>query len=48
MKRILLAVVAALGTCMCVTAQRLPETVVPESYDLTCEPNLATATFSGG
>jgi len=48
MKRILLAVVAALGTCMCVTAQRLPETVVPESYDLTFEPNLATATFSGG
>src|SRR5215469_877762 len=47
MKRILLAVVAALGTCMCVAAQRLPETVVPEGYDLTFAPNLATATFSG-
>ena len=45
MKRILLAAVAALGTCMCVAAQRLPETVVPESYDLTFAPNLATSTF---
>lgn len=47
MKRILLALVIGLGTCMCLTAQRLPETVVPESYDLAFEPNLETATFSG-
>jgi aminopeptidase N len=47
MKRILLAVLAGLGTCACAVAQRLPETVVPESYDLTFEPNLEKATFSG-
>ena len=47
MKRILLAVLAGLGTCACAVAQRLPETVAPESYDLTFEPNLAKATFSG-
>jgi aminopeptidase N/puromycin-sensitive aminopeptidase len=47
MKRILLTVAVGLGTCMCVTAQRLPEAVVPESYDLTFEPSLEKATFSG-
>jgi len=28
-------------------AQRLPETVIPESYDLKFEPDLSSATFSG-
>lgn len=47
MKRILLAVLVGLGTCACAVPQRLPEAVVPESYDLTFEPNLEKATFSG-
>jgi len=37
------AVAFALGT----SAQRLPENVTPESYDLKFEPKLSNATFSG-
>lgn len=47
MKRILVAALMSLGACLCAVGQRLPETVVPESYDLTFEPNLEKATFSG-
>jgi aminopeptidase N/puromycin-sensitive aminopeptidase len=36
-----------LGACLCALGQRLPETVVPESYDLSFEPDLTKATFSG-
>ncbi|HXX99287.1 MAG TPA: M1 family aminopeptidase [Candidatus Limnocylindrales bacterium] len=44
---ILLVVVAGLGMVDGASAQRLPQTVVPESYDLTFEPNLEKATFTG-
>jgi aminopeptidase N len=47
MKRILLAAAGTLWACTCLMAQRLPQAIVPESYDLTFEPNLASATFSG-
>ena len=47
MRRIFVLALMSLGTCLCALGQRLPETVVPESYDLTFEPDLAKATFSG-
>jgi aminopeptidase N len=47
MKRIAVLALMSLSFCMCVGAQRLPETVVPESYDLTFAPDLAKATFTG-
>ncbi len=47
MKRILVLALMSLAACLCTWGQRLPDTVVPESYDLTLEPDLAKATFSG-
>jgi aminopeptidase N/puromycin-sensitive aminopeptidase len=47
MKRIFGAALLSLGACLCAFGQRLPETVVPESYDLTFAPDLAKATFTG-
>lgn len=47
MKRIFVLALLSLGTCLCAKAQRLSDTVVPESYDLTFTPDLARATFAG-
>jgi aminopeptidase N len=47
MKRIFVLALLSLGACLCAHAQRLPDTVVPSTYDLTFTPDLAKATFSG-
>ena len=47
MKRLMLLVICGLALCGTLSAQRLPDNVVPESYDLTFTPNLAKAAFSG-
>jgi aminopeptidase N len=47
MKRMLWVVALILVTCGGLSAQRLPETVVPESYRITFAPDLAKATFTG-
>jgi len=47
MKRMLIFALSCLGIVASAWGQRLPNTVVPESYDLIIEPNLAKATFSG-
>jgi aminopeptidase N/puromycin-sensitive aminopeptidase len=47
MKRMLIFALSCLGIVASAWGQRLPNTVVPESYDLNIEPNLAKATFSG-
>lgn len=47
MKRVLVTALLSLGACWCARAQRLPDTVVPESYDLTFTPDLTKATFTG-
>jgi aminopeptidase N len=47
MKRIFILALFSLGTCLCAGAQRLPDTIVPESYDLTFAPDLTKATFIG-
>jgi aminopeptidase N len=47
MKRSFVLALVSLGACLCVRAQRLPDTVVPESYDLTFAPDLTKATFTG-
>jgi len=47
MKRIFVAALLSLGTCLCAGAQRLPDTVVPESYDLKFTPDLTKAAFAG-
>ena len=47
MKRFLLAVMGGVFACSGLLAQRLPEGIVPDSYDLKFEPDLANATFSG-
>ncbi|HTQ96654.1 MAG TPA: M1 family metallopeptidase, partial [Candidatus Acidoferrum sp.] len=47
MKRIFVLALLSLGASLCVCAQRLPDTVVPSTYDLTFTPDLVKATFSG-
>jgi len=47
MKRICALALMSLGLSLCVQGQRLPQTVVPESYDLTFTPDLTKATFTG-
>lgn len=47
MKRICAVALMSLGLSLCAEAQRLPQTVVPESYDLTFTPDLMKATFAG-
>jgi aminopeptidase N len=47
MKRLILLVICGLALCGGVGAQRLPDNVVPESYDLTFTPDLVKATFGG-
>src|SRR4029077_20473208 len=47
MKRILWVVALILVTCGGLSAQRLPETVIPDSYRITFTPDLAKATFAG-
>lgn len=47
MKRIFVLALLSLGTCLCAKAQRLSDTVVPESYHLTFTPDLVKATFAG-
>jgi len=47
MKRIFALALMSLVVCLCVQGQRLPETAMPESYDLTFAPNLEKATFTG-
>lgn len=46
MKRLLMFALGFLGLAAPAWGQRLPDTIVPESYDLTFEPNLAKATFT--
>ena len=43
----LLSVLLFIGAALPADAQRLPDAVVPVHYDLTVEPDLAKATFSG-
>jgi aminopeptidase N len=47
MKRVIVMALCALGLSFAASGQRLPENVIPESYDLTFAPNLEKATFSG-
>jgi aminopeptidase N/puromycin-sensitive aminopeptidase len=47
MKRLGMVTLLSLGLGLSASAQRLPENVVTESYDLKFEPNLAKATFTG-
>ncbi len=47
MKRVIALGVCSLLACAGTLAQRLPDNVVPDSYDLKFEPNLSNATFAG-
>jgi aminopeptidase N len=47
MKRILVLAATTLFWASSLAAQRLPSTAIPESYDLTFEPQLTAATFKG-
>jgi aminopeptidase N/puromycin-sensitive aminopeptidase len=47
MKRVVVLAVWGLFASSAVQSQRLPENVVPDSYDLKFEPDLASATFAG-
>src|ERR1700676_1596381 len=47
MKRLVAAAVWTMLAGSGLLAQRLPENVVPDSYDLKFEPDLASATFAG-
>ena len=47
MKRIFLLALMSLAASLCVRAQRLPDTVIPETYDLSFAPDLTKASFTG-
>jgi aminopeptidase N len=47
MKRLIALAVCSLWASSGALAQRLPDNVVPDSYDLKFEPDLASATFAG-
>src|SRR5580692_6759325 len=47
MKRLVVMAVLSLLASLGALAQRLPENVVPDSYDLKFEPDLAAASFAG-
>jgi aminopeptidase N len=47
MKRLTLLAVCSLVASSFASAQRLPDNVIPDSYDLTFTPDLSTATFIG-
>jgi Peptidase M1 N-terminal domain len=47
MKRLVVLATWGLFASSAVMSQRLPENVVPDSYDLKFEPDLASATFAG-
>lgn len=47
MKRALLIALCSLLSCSKTLAQRLPDNVIPDSYDVKLEPDLPSATFSG-
>jgi aminopeptidase N len=47
MKRLVVMAVLSLLASLGALAQRLPDNVVPDSYDLKFEPDLASATFTG-
>lgn len=47
MRRLLLGLSLSVLACASTAAQRLPDNVVPDSYDLKFVPDLASATFSG-
>jgi len=47
MKRVVVLALWSLFACAGILAQRLPDNVVPDSYDLKFEPDLASATFTG-
>jgi aminopeptidase N len=47
MKRLVVVAMWSLFASSAVLSQRLPENVVPDTYDLKFEPDLASATFAG-
>ncbi|HEY2459311.1 MAG TPA: M1 family metallopeptidase [Candidatus Acidoferrum sp.] len=47
MKRFVISTICCSLLCFAAHAQRLPENASPQSYDLTFEPNLPAATFTG-
>ncbi|MFZ0878716.1 MAG: hypothetical protein WA002_04430, partial [Candidatus Acidiferrales bacterium] len=47
MKRWMILTVCTLAFSVAASAQRLPDNVIPESYELTFMPDLAKATFAG-
>jgi hypothetical protein len=47
MKRIVAVAVWSLLASSVILGQRLPDNVVPDSYDLKFEPDLANASFAG-
>jgi aminopeptidase N/puromycin-sensitive aminopeptidase len=47
MKRVVVLALCSLFACAGIIAQRLPDNVEPDSYDLKFEPDLASATFTG-
>src|SRR6185437_2093134 len=47
MTRVVVLALWSLFACAGLLAQRLPDNVVPDSYDLKFEPDLASATFTG-